>query len=133
MHCSHSASKLAKQLLAHDQQNLLLWDSYARIERQRGKLKESRHVYIQTLLASPSFSPESSLLEPVLFKSWAEMEWEEGNDQAALTILLAAALQPSDRRDLLNAVLENNDHVPNSSAILRARQVSTKRICRLFI
>ena len=120
----YSASKLAKRLLASDQQNLILWDCYARIERHRDRLKEARHCYLQTLLASPSFSETSRAQESSLFRSWAEMEWEEGNEKAALTILASAVLPTTSRAELLNPFASGVINVPpTTTTIVRARQV----------
>ena len=87
----HSAIKLAKQVLRDSRQNLVLWDGYARIERQRGKVEEARQVYITALSMYRSFSPADQIDGPLLWRAWAEMEWEEGKPRLALKVLVAAS------------------------------------------
>ena len=85
-----SALKLAKGILRTNRQNLLLWDAYARLQRSRGKVSEARTVYVTSLSMARSFTEKEKLHIPLLWKSWAEMEWEEGNSLLALRVLVAA-------------------------------------------
>lgn len=70
--------------------NLVLWDSYARVERQRGKLDDARQVYITALSMYRTFASQEQVDGPLLWRSWAEMEWEAGRPMLALRILVAA-------------------------------------------
>lgn len=85
----HSAVKLAKSVLNANRQNLSLWDGYARIERQRGKIVEARAVYVTALSMYREFAPSDQIDGPLLWRSWAEMEWEEGKGTLALKVLVA--------------------------------------------
>lgn len=87
---AHSAIKLAKQVLRDRRQDLALWDGYARIERQRGKINEARQVYRTALSMYRSFPRQDQIDGPLLWRAWAEMEWEEKHPAAALQVLVAA-------------------------------------------
>ncbi|KAK4687670.1 nuclear exosome regulator NRDE2, partial [Tremellales sp. Uapishka_1] len=80
-----SAIKLAKSILAVERDNLLLWDVYARLERQRGSIAAARAVYMASLKGSEA---EGTL---ALWAAWAEMEWEEGEADRCLQVLVMAA------------------------------------------
>lgn len=86
----HSAVKLAKQVLRDKRNDLALWDGYARVERQRGKTTEARQVYCTALSMYRSFRPQDQIDGPLLWRAWAEMEWEEGRPVVALKVLTAA-------------------------------------------
>jgi hypothetical protein len=91
---SDSAIKLAKQLLSVQRQNLLLWDGYARIERQRGKIEAARTVYVTALSMYRGFDRVQDKIDaPLLWRAWMEMEWEEGRAMLALKILVASVVQ----------------------------------------
>lgn len=94
------ASKLAKGILSRDRQNLMLWDGYARLERSRGKLADSRNVYAKALSMYRSFAEPDRIDAPQLWRAWAEMEWEEGRTNHVLRIVVAAALSEVERFDL---------------------------------
>lgn len=87
---SCSAVKLAKQVLRDNRQNLALWDGYARIERQRGKVDEARAVYVTALSMYREFNVLDQIDGPLLWRAWAEMEWEEGRAMLALKVLVAS-------------------------------------------
>lgn len=86
-----SAVKLAKQVLRDRRQDLVLWDGYARIERQRGKIAEARQVYLTALSMYRSFVRQHQVDGPLLWRAWAEMEWEDGRPGVALQVLVAAS------------------------------------------
>ena len=69
---------------------MALWDGYARIERQRGKIVEARQVYCTALSMYRSFAPQDQIDGPLLWRAWAEMEWEDGRPNVALKVLCAA-------------------------------------------
>lgn len=85
------AVKAAKQILRDHRQDLSLWDGFARIERQRGKIADARQVYCTALSMYRSFKPNEQIDGPLLWRSWAEMEWEEGNSAVALKVVVAAS------------------------------------------
>lgn len=87
--CCCSALKLAKEILRTNRQNLLLWDAYARLQRSRKKIAEARTVYVTSLSMVRSFTQKEKHHVPLLWRSWAEMEWEEGNSVLALKVLVA--------------------------------------------
>lgn len=93
-----SAAKLAKQLLASDQQHLLLWDAYARLEASRGKIKEARHVYSQTAAALHTFPPEQQIDNPIFWHGWAELEWQVGSHPRAIQVLAASTRDTAEGR-----------------------------------
>lgn len=139
---SYSAVKLAKQVLKlpENRQNLSLWDGYARIERQRGKIEDARTVYVTALSMYREFKKEDQVDGPLLWRAWAEMEWEEGRSMLALKILVAASVDQE--LDLCkywvgNTMLDADltffeatlakvdpDVRPAPAQILRSRQVS---------
>lgn len=90
-----SAVKLAKTILADHRDSLALWDGYARLERQRGKLDDARKVYVTALSLSSdevkSMSAEGRGEAWVLWKGWVEMEWEAGEWTRVARVLEAAA------------------------------------------
>lgn len=70
---------------------MALWDGYARIERQRGKVEDARQVYVTALSMYPSFDAKDQVDAPLLWRAWAEMEWEEGFEGLALAVLVASS------------------------------------------
>ncbi|GAA6058551.1 hypothetical protein JCM10212_006990 [Sporobolomyces blumeae] len=118
------AVKVAKQVLRDHRQDLALWDGYARIERQRGKIVEARQVYCTALSMYRSFKREEQIDGPLLWRAWAEMEWEEGNDELAVRVLVAATSE--DKLDL--GALAKADSRPTPPQILRARQIYTTQL-----
>ena len=91
-----SALKLAKSTLSTDRDNLVLWDGYARLERQRGNVGAARAVYVAALQAV--HARRGGLGERVvptedeteLWSGWAEMEWDEGEMARCLEVLVMA-------------------------------------------
>lgn len=83
---------MAKSILRDNRTNLSLWDGYARLERQRNKIEEARQVYVTALSMYRTFSARDQIDGPLLWRSWAEMEWEEGKAVLALKVLVAAAV-----------------------------------------
>ncbi len=93
----YRAVKLAKSILSEDRENLVLWDGYARVERQRGNIATGRAVYVAALQAAQVLR-ESKSEEPnvrtedemELWSAWAEMEWEEGEEARCMEVLMMA-------------------------------------------
>ncbi|GAA5907948.1 nuclear exosome regulator NRDE2 [Sporobolomyces salmoneus] len=113
------AVKAAKQILKDHRTDLALWDGYARIERQRGKVSDARQVYCTALSMYRSFKPQDQIDGPLLWRSWAEMEWEEGNTAIALKVLVAAS---SNAQVDLASLAKSPETRPSPAEILRARQ-----------
>lgn len=106
-----SGVKVAKEILSSDRDNLALWDGFARLERQRGKIAAARQVYVTAIQSVTARIQESNdgdlqLDEAELWASWAEMEWEEGNDDRCMEVLVMAA---GSQRQALG---ENIHHLP---------------------
>ncbi|GAA5865509.1 hypothetical protein JCM8547_001271 [Rhodosporidiobolus lusitaniae] len=115
-----AAVKLAKLVLRNHRQDLALWDGYARIERARGKIAEARQVY-QTALTMYSSFPERDRIDgPLLWRAWAEMEWEEGRPEVALRVLVASAAG-EEKLDLAS-IASAEAARPPPAQILRARE-----------
>jgi hypothetical protein len=103
-----SAVKIAKRILKDDSKNLLHWDAYARIERSIGNLAAARSVYTNALILSQEFTERERMDTPLLWRAWAEMEWEAGRPTSALTVLFASACDKVDK-----ALLGENSHLAN--------------------
>lgn len=84
------AAKLAKSWLAADQQQLLLWDAFARLEASRGKFKEAQTVYTQTASALHTFPQAQQDAAPIFWHGWADLEWQSGSKDRCLQVLAAS-------------------------------------------
>ncbi|GAA6004312.1 hypothetical protein JCM10207_000663 [Rhodosporidiobolus poonsookiae] len=115
-----SAVKLAKQVLRDRRTDLALWDGYARIERQRGKVADARQVYCTALSMYRSFPVAEQIDGPLLWRAWAEMEWEDGRAEVALKVLVAAASE--EQVDLASLASTDSDARPPPAQLLRTRQ-----------
>ncbi|BGP44730.1 hypothetical protein JCM10450v2_000544 [Rhodotorula kratochvilovae] len=125
-----AAVKLAKQVLRDKRNDLALWDGYARIERQRGKSADARQVYCTALSMYRSFKPQDQIDGPLLWRAWAEMEWEEGRATLALKVLAAAT--SSEQVDLATLATKDPDARPSAPQLLRARQYYTHELEAAF-
>uniref|UniRef100_A0A0K3C9N5 BY PROTMAP: gi/647394756/emb/CDR35990.1/ RHTO0S01e11694g1_1 [Rhodosporidium toruloides] n=1 Tax=Rhodotorula toruloides TaxID=5286 RepID=A0A0K3C9N5_RHOTO len=121
-----SAVKLAKQVLRDKRQDLALWDGYARIERSRGKVADARQVYCTALSMYRSFTPQDQVDGPLLWRAWAEMEWEEDRPALALRILVAAT--SAEKVDLASLAAMTDVERPSPATLLRARQYYTREL-----
>ncbi len=119
----------------------MLWDGYARLERQRGNIPAARAVYVtalQSAVSDPATEPNEDIIE--LWSAWAEMEWEEGEEVRCLEVLVMAAGLDTSRLGKLKTCSEYRDrsqeatigvsadpsHLPTSPssvALLKSRQV----------
>ncbi|OXG26985.1 hypothetical protein C359_05015 [Cryptococcus neoformans Bt120] len=93
------AVKAAKAILASERSNLLLWDGYARIERQRGNISASRTVYATALQAARQERGDKPRSEDEmdLWAGWAEVEFEADERERCLEVLIMAAGIGSER------------------------------------
>ncbi|GAA5972334.1 hypothetical protein JCM11641_002413 [Rhodosporidiobolus odoratus] len=125
-----SAVKLAKQVLRDRRTDLALWDGYARIERSRGKVSDARQVYQTALSMYRSFAERDQVDGPLLWRAWAEMEWEEGQPVTALRVLVAAA--GDGQVDLASLATTGPDDRPSPAQSLRARQYYSRSLEAAF-
>ena len=121
-----SAVKAAKAILADDRDNLVLWDGYARLERQRGNATAARTVYVtalQAAMAEGSTADDEERLE--VWSSWAEMEFEHDEARCLAVILMAAGF---DLQGLArSASTDGVTQPPSAITMLKARQVRLSR------
>ena len=89
---------MAKSVLSADRDNLVLWDGFARLERQRGHVSAARAVYVAALQAAKASRQTDSHGAQVLsedemelWSAWAEMEWEDGEEARCLEVLVMVA------------------------------------------
>lgn len=119
-----SAVKLAKQVLRDHRNDLALWDGYARVERQRGRAADARQVYCTALSMYRSFRPQDQIDGPLLWRAWAEMEWEEGRPVIALKVLTAAA--STDNVDLGASLSPpRSPTVPHADSVTRTASLAS--------
>ncbi|UZJ51857.1 hypothetical protein CBS101457_001177 [Exobasidium rhododendri] len=84
---SHKATtKLAKQLLKGNQDDIDLWRAFARIERNNGAVETARTVYMSLLTGD---GPALHL--HFVWADWVEMKWETGDRVTTLHLLSLAA------------------------------------------
>jgi len=88
-----------------------------------------------------SFKPEEQIDGPLLWRAWAEMEWEEGNDETALKVLVASTAEHKvdlgtyksfsmlfrtdtelERATSAASLAKSSESRPSSTEILRARR-----------
>ncbi|WRT64373.1 uncharacterized protein IL334_001305 [Kwoniella shivajii] len=126
------AVKLAKSILASDRDNLLLWDGYARLERQRGNMSAARTVYVTALQAAITVRSDDSASEDELdlWAGCAEMEFENGEEARALEVIVLAAGIGQDRlADYARS--ERPPISPSPIAMLKAKQYYSNQSRRL--
>ena len=73
---------MARGILQGDSANLLLYDAYARIQLLRGNARKARFTYAECLKSLSSHADAR-----VIWLSWAEMAWIEGESAVATSIL----------------------------------------------
>ncbi|KAF8317311.1 hypothetical protein DL93DRAFT_551181 [Clavulina sp. PMI_390] len=114
------ALQIAKELLSKFPNSLRLWSAYAYLQRIRGKSSAARKVY-ETCLIQNAASPSSwsggdasaASERSAMWFAWAEMEWLEKQNEAALRVLFAAVNVP------FSPELQSGD---SRVALLRARK-----------
>lgn len=77
----------------------MLWDGYARIERQRGNVSAARTVYATALQAASRERGDGPRSEDEmdLWAGWAEVEFEADERERCLEVLVMAAGIASER------------------------------------
>ncbi|KAI8069872.1 NRDE-2, necessary for RNA interference-domain-containing protein [Gongronella butleri] len=86
--------KLAKRLLSENN-DMILWNAFAQMEKGYDKVKEAAKVY-KLAIASALQAPESEPIRhdlPVLYSSYARMELTLDHPDVALGILVSMSLQ----------------------------------------
>ncbi|KAF9270085.1 hypothetical protein L218DRAFT_976056 [Marasmius fiardii PR-910] len=83
------ASKLSRSFLENARDSLPHWGAHAQLERMRGRLNDARKVYQNVLVATST--SKRRLGESQLWWDWAEMEWQVGQIEGALSVVLKAA------------------------------------------
>ncbi|WVQ61954.1 uncharacterized protein L199_000087 [Kwoniella botswanensis] len=117
------AVKFAKSVLASDRDNLLLWDGYARLERQRGNIPSARTVYVTALQAAIAVRSYGVVTEDELdlWAGWAEMEFENAHEVRALEVVVLAVGVGQDRLAEYLAP-DRSPGQPSSVGMLKSRQ-----------
>ncbi|KAJ3088671.1 Protein nrde2, partial [Quaeritorhiza haematococci] len=125
-HGAKSARKVAKSLLKQERNNFSLWNTFAKMEAAAGNAGEARKVYQTALAASRTLprdsSSESDVKSALLYRSFAELEWDCGKKNAALSILVAFAEDNEKDIAMLPAAEEDVEEV-RATKILKARKV----------
>jgi hypothetical protein len=114
-----TAIKAAKVILAEERGNLLLWDGYARLEQQRGKIAVARTVFATALRSEVKADAED---RQDVWASWADMEFEQGSGMALEVTLLAAGIDLHKLDGMAHAGYQPAR--PAALALLKAGQVS---------
>jgi hypothetical protein len=127
---SHKATtRMAKQLLGQDRDKIDLWRAFARLERNAGNVSSARTVY-KSLVSSGSLQSSSSNLDYV-WAEWSELEWEVGEDVAALQVLILAAQCRLRQTDQESVGKVNKDSVSSTMDILRTRHAYEQLLLQL--
>ncbi|KAF9584551.1 hypothetical protein BGW38_006059 [Lunasporangiospora selenospora] len=118
--------KLAKKYLKSQRMDLEFWNAYALAEKALGRMAEAKKIYTTALSMYPSFPPENQARAPLLFRNYAELEWEQGRDSTALAILLTFAEGSAD-------IITDNKEVPAPSPtrLLKGRQFYSQKVAQL--
>ncbi|KAG0224175.1 hypothetical protein BGW42_005299 [Actinomortierella wolfii] len=134
---SSKGQKMAKKLLKHDRMDLELWNAYAQMEKSFGRIAEARRVYITALSMYTSFPDEYQNRAPLLYRSFAELEWEQGRRNVALAILVAMA-HPTEKSHLealekTATTMDDLSAAPSPTMLARARQILTQKVAQLSL
>ncbi|KAG0208757.1 hypothetical protein BGX28_000378 [Mortierella sp. GBA30] len=122
------SQKLAKKYLKADRMDLALWNSYAQAEKALGRISEARKVYSTALSMYLTFPAENQARAPLIYRHYAELEWEQGRRGVALAILMALAEGSSAN------VPENESEdvsIPTPTRLIKSRQFYSQRVAQL--
>ncbi|KAL7748499.1 hypothetical protein RI367_006194 [Sorochytrium milnesiophthora] len=86
-----AARKMMRQLLKQSAQDLSLWCTYAILECGRGDINEAEQVFLKVLTMKAAFPADQHVYWPLVYLSFAEMEWRAGRPDRALYILVHQA------------------------------------------
>lgn len=84
-------SKLARSLLSCDGQNLKLWHAFAIAEISFGRYSSARNVLCSILTRCRAFPISEQVHASSLWKTWSELEFDQGRPNSAIKILVQAA------------------------------------------
>ncbi|CAG8500244.1 8749_t:CDS:10 [Funneliformis mosseae] len=82
-----SGRSLAKSMLKREKMNLALWNGYAQVERSSNKYSEARKIYLGAIAQILSYPERFQIDAPLLHRTFAEMELEQGHYKTAMNIL----------------------------------------------
>ncbi|KAL1915310.1 uncharacterized protein VTP21DRAFT_6768 [Calcarisporiella thermophila] len=123
------STKLAKSLLKIDRMNLMLWNGYAQSEKLKGNIDEARKVYATAISMHRSFPTEHQLDAPLLYRMFAELEFEQGRPNAALRILTMLTEESSQVGELMT---QADVVAPLTSTVLKTRKTFTQLVASAF-
>ncbi|CAG8553183.1 26237_t:CDS:10, partial [Dentiscutata erythropus] len=109
-----SGRNLAKNLLKRDTMNLSLWNGYA----------QARKVYLGAITQYRTFPEQYRAVAPLLHRSFAEMEIEQGRQKTAINILINL----TEEQGTIDSISESD--VPITK-LLRARKYYAQQIARI--
>jgi len=115
-------TKLAKNLLKNDRNNLVLWNAYAQHEKSHGRTSEARKVYHTALSMIKALSHAEQAYTPLLFRMLAELEFDLDRPEVALNILLSMA-EDAPRLD--------DSSIPTTTQVLKARSFFAQKLSYL--
>ncbi|KAF9116677.1 hypothetical protein BGX27_000059 [Mortierella sp. AM989] len=120
--------KLAKKYLKADKMDLEMWNAYAQAEVSLGRISEARKVYSTTLSMYQSFPTENQTRAPLIYRFFAELEWNQHRPGVALAILLSFAegtamkIPDEDNKDL---------PMPTPTRLIKGRQFYSQKVAQL--
>ncbi|KAI1319785.1 hypothetical protein EDD11_003170 [Mortierella claussenii] len=121
------SQKLAKKYLKGDRMDLDLWNAYAQAEKSLGRISEARKVYSTVIAMYQSFPAEVQAGMPLIYRHFAELEWEQDRPNVALAILVAFA-------EGIAAIPEDtlaNVPLPSPTRLIKARQFYSQKVAQL--
>ncbi|KAG0052575.1 hypothetical protein BGZ83_002400 [Gryganskiella cystojenkinii] len=123
---SSKGQKLAKKYLKNDRMDLELWNAYAQAEKMLGRVVEARKVYSTVLSMYRSFPAECQIRSPLIYRYFAELEWEQGRPNMALAILMSFAEESE-----VNLSASQSSLKPSPTRLIKARQFYSQKVARL--
>ncbi|GJJ73478.1 hypothetical protein EMPS_05836 [Entomortierella parvispora] len=118
--------KLAKKYLKIDRMDLELWNAYAQAEKMLGRINEARKVYSTVISMYRSFPQEHQVRSPLIYRYFAELEWEQGRPAVALEILLSFA-----EGSEVDLSVSEKAPKPSPTRLIKARQFYSQKVARL--
>ncbi|CAG8441268.1 17395_t:CDS:10 [Dentiscutata heterogama] len=119
-----SGRNLAKNLLKRDAMNLSLWNGYAQVEKSSNNISEARKVYLGAITQYRTFPEQYRFVAPLLHRSFAEMEIEQGRQKTAINILINL----TEEQGTIDSISESD--VPITK-LLKARKYYAQQIARI--
>ncbi|RIB25556.1 NRDE-2, necessary for RNA interference-domain-containing protein [Gigaspora rosea] len=119
-----SGRNLAKNMLKRDTMNLSLWNGYAQVEKSSNNISEARKVYLGAITQYRTFPEQYRVVAPLLHRSFAEMEIEQGRNKTAINILINL----TEEQGTIDSISESD--VPITK-LLRARKYYAQQIARI--